>query len=117
MTDTRHQLGRLGERLAAEHLEAQGWEILERNYRRKGAEIDIVARDGATTVFVEVRTRRSTRAGGAFESITPEKFNTLRRAAARWLDEKNTSHKARLDAITVEIRGNQATLTHRRGLA
>lgn len=41
MTDTRHQLGRLGERLAAEHLEAQGWEILERNYRRKGAEIDI----------------------------------------------------------------------------
>lgn len=117
MTDTRYQLGQLGERLAAEHLESQGWDILERNYRRKGAEIDIVARDGTTTVFVEVRTRRSTRTGGAFESITREKFNTLRRAAARWLGEKSTSQETRIDAITVHIRGNQATLTHHRGLA
>ncbi|MDO5728723.1 MAG: YraN family protein [Actinomycetaceae bacterium] len=117
MTNTRYQLGQLGERMVAEHLESQGWDILERNYRRKGAEIDIVARDGSTTVFVEVRTRRNRSAGGAFESITPDKFSTLRRAAAKWLGEKGTTRQARIDAVTVEIRGSQATLTHHRGLA
>lgn len=116
--ETHQQLGQLGERVATNHLAHCGWTILERNYRRKGAEIDIVAIDDShTTVFVEVRTRRHRDAGGSFESITAEKFERMRRAAAQWLDEHATKRNIRIDAIAVTIRGNQATITHRRGLA
>lgn len=116
--ETHQQLGQLGERVATQHLAGSGWTILERNYRRKGAEIDIVAIDTTnTTVFVEVRTRRFQGTGGSFESITAEKFERMRRAAAQWLEEHAEKRNARIDAIAVNIRGNHATITHRRGLA
>ncbi|MDO5719305.1 MAG: YraN family protein [Actinomycetaceae bacterium] len=116
--ETRQQLGQLGERVATEHLTRSGWTILERNYRRKGAEIDIVAVDDSqTTVFVEVRTRRFGATGGSFESITAKKFERIRRAAAMWLEEQADKRPVRIDAIGVNIRGNQATITHRRGIA
>ena len=58
-TDHRKPLGRLGEDLAARHLEQAGWQIVARNWRTRRGEIDIVARDGEWLVFVEVRTRRA----------------------------------------------------------
>ena len=56
--DPRHQLGRLGERLAAEHLERLGYRILARNHRTRYGELDLVAADEQTLVFCEVKTRR-----------------------------------------------------------
>src|SRR5258708_21241135 len=69
MSDARVTLGKLGEDLAVAELERRGYEILDRRYRRRGGEIDIIARDGKTTVFVEVKTRERLEFGDGSESV------------------------------------------------
>ena len=72
-SDVRPHLGRLGEDLALEHLERLGFRVLERNYRTRYGELDLVVSDSATIVFVEVKTRRvGATAGSALESIGSE---------------------------------------------
>jgi putative endonuclease len=73
-------LGRLGEQIAERHLKRRGYRILERNFRASGVEIDLVAMDGETLVFVEVKTRRTARAGKPEEAVIPYKQRHLRRA-------------------------------------
>jgi putative endonuclease len=75
-------LGWRGEREAARHLRRQGMRVLSRGFRTRGGELDIVARDGDTLVFVEVKTRRR---GEPAEAVTPEKQKRLTRAAYRFL--------------------------------
>jgi putative endonuclease len=82
---TTKQIGDAGEEVAARHLAAQGLAVLARNFRVKGGEIDIVCRDGDTTVFVEVRRRAKADFGGAGASITPAKQKRLILAARHWL--------------------------------
>jgi putative endonuclease len=76
----RIELGRRGERIAERHLKRKGYRILERNFRGAGAEIDLVAMDGDTLVFVEVKNRRTTRSGMPEEAVNPHKQRHLRRA-------------------------------------
>lgn len=78
------ELGRRGEQLAVDHLTAQGYAILDRNWRCAIGEIDIVARDRETTVIVEVKTRSSLRLGHPFDAVTPRKLARLRRLAGAW---------------------------------
>jgi putative endonuclease len=73
-------LGRQGERIAERHLRRHGYRILERNFRGAGVEIDLVAMDGETLVFVEVKTRRTALAGMPQEAVNPYKQRHLRRA-------------------------------------
>lgn len=80
-------LGRYGEQLAARHLAEQGMAILDRNWRCRAGEIDIVARDGELLVICEVKTRRGTGFGAPLEAVTPRKAARLRRLAAAWLVE------------------------------
>jgi putative endonuclease len=80
--------GARAEALAADYLKARGVYILERNFRVKGGEIDLIAREGDVTVFVEVRLRRSQTFGGALASITPAKRRRLILAAQCWLLRK-----------------------------
>lgn len=95
-------LGRRGEDLAAEHLEASGLVIVERNWRCAQGEIDIVAVDAGELVFVEVKTRSSVAFGHPFESITAVKLARLRRLAAAWCAEHPGRHdRIRLDAVAV----------------
>jgi putative endonuclease len=82
MTAPRADSGAEAERLAAAFLEARGLSIVERNYRRRCGELDLVARDGSTLVFVEVRLRRGRAFGGAAESITAAKRARLTRAGS-----------------------------------
>ncbi|MDR3323332.1 MAG: YraN family protein [Zoogloeaceae bacterium] len=77
--------GARAEALAADYLQKQGLRVLARNFRVRGGEIDLIARDGQTTVFVEVRLRRSAYFGGAAASITPAKRQRLILAARHWL--------------------------------
>jgi putative endonuclease len=77
--------GRNAEAYAARYLESHGLTIVERNYRSRYGEIDLIARDGATLVFVEVRQRRSSAFGGAAASITAAKQARLILAARHWL--------------------------------
>jgi len=82
---TRQAKGAAAEQLAAEYLQRKGLSVIERNFRVKGGEIDLICRDGKTTVFVEVRLRSRSDFGGAAASITGTKQARLILAARHWL--------------------------------
>lgn len=98
---TTKEIGDAGEERAARHLAAQGLAVLARNFRVKGGEIDIVCRDGATTVFVEVRRRASADFGGAGASITPAKQKRLILAARHWLARRGEG-ACRFDCVLID---------------
>jgi putative endonuclease len=122
--DPRHRLGILGERLAAEHLVRRGFQILERNYRTRWGELDIIAFDGHTLSFCEVKTRRLGRAGAAvtpLEAIRPRKRSRVRRMAGSWLHERRGPVFApaiRCDAIgvTFDRAGRLVAIEHLEGV-
>ena len=78
---------RAGEDLAARWYEEHGYEVLERNWRRREGEVDLIVRRGPTVVFCEVKTRSSDRFGTGAESVLPAKQRRIRRLASRWLSE------------------------------
>lgn len=95
-------LGRRGEELAARFLTAAGYTVIDRNWRCARGEIDLVAREGDDTVFVEVKTRSSRAFGHPFEAITARKLARLRRLAAAWCEAHRYRRGAiRIDAIAV----------------
>jgi putative endonuclease len=119
--DRRSELGRLGEQLAAEHLVRRGFEIVERNYRTRWGELDIVAFDGRTLAFCEVKTRR-TSPGGAWplEAVRWDKRSRVRRMAGSWLNERTErphADRLRFDAIgvTFDRGGRLLALEHLEG--
>lgn|SRR5690606_12644205 len=113
-------LGRHGEDLAAEFLSALGYSIIERNWRVRGGELDIVAQDAATTVFVEVKTRAGVSYGHPFESITALKLARLRRLAMAWCDSNVSGRPrgpVRIDAVAVIApRGGEPRIEHLKGV-
>ncbi|MBU4175667.1 MAG: YraN family protein [Actinobacteria bacterium] len=103
MTDRRKALGRLGEDLACRHLDGEGFEIVERNWRTRDGEIDIVARKGDLIAFVEVKARRGDRFGEPEESVTPLKMRRIRRVAAQYLRQAPASGEVRFDVIGIRF--------------
>ena len=96
--------GRAGEAAAESHLRQIGFEILARNYRTREGEVDIVARDGDTCVFVEVKARRQSAYGLPEESITATKAGHLIAAAQAYLGEHGGLHDDwRIDLVAVEL--------------
>ncbi len=83
----RAAVGSAGEEAAARWYEAEGYEVLERNWRRREGEVDLIARRGRTVVFCEVKARTSDRFGTGAEAVLPAKQQRIRRLAARWLSE------------------------------
>ncbi len=98
---TTKQIGDAGEAVAADYLVAQGLRVLARNFRVKGGEIDLVCRDGATTVFVEVRRRASADFGGAGASINARKQQRLILAARHWL-ARHGECACRFDCVLID---------------
>lgn len=95
------QRGRHAEDLAAVFLQQRGLEVLERNYRCRFGEIDLIVRDGRTLVFVEVRQRTGDGFGGAAASITAAKRGRLARAARHYLAGTARMPQCRFDALLV----------------
>lgn len=96
------ELGRRGEKLAAEHLTANGLTVVDRNWRCAQGEIDLVAVDAGELVFVEVKTRSSIAFGHPLEAITVQKLSRLRRLAAAWCEAHPGNHdRIRIDAIAI----------------
>lgn len=93
--------GQLAEDSALAYLLAQGLTLLERNYRCRGGEIDLVMRDGGKIVFVEVRFRSDPRFGGALASIDTHKQARLIHAASHYLATKRIDRPARFDVAAV----------------
>ena len=120
MPDARRHLGRLGEDLAAAHLERLGYRIVARNHRTRHGELDVVAADAGALVFVEVKTRRARRPGRAWEALHPAKRLQVRRMAAAFLSEvpdRPTREELRFDAIgvTIDPEGRLVALEHLEG--
>ncbi|MGB5101723.1 MAG: YraN family protein [Steroidobacteraceae bacterium] len=102
--ETTTVLGRRGEDLALQHLEARGLRLLERNYRCKGGEIDLVMLDGATLVLIEVRSRSSADYGGAAASVGAGKQRRFTLAARHLMLTRPDFRKlaARFDVVAVD---------------
>ena len=103
MTDNRKKLGGWGETVAATHLEAKGYEILERNWRTTHGEIDLVAKAGQELVFVEVKTRRGRRLGTPEEGLTRRKADKLMLLARQYLSQHDLDVDWRIDLVAVEL--------------
>ena len=111
--DNKGEVGKLGERLAAEFLREQGWNILVRNYRYHRVEIDIVAEDAGELVFVEVKTRDSLRFGEPEESVTPRKEENIRRAAEGYCIQYGlTDRFYRFDVLAVRLMPRTTVIKH-----
>ena len=121
-TESKQQLGVRGEDLACAELQRQGMQVLERNWRCRLGEIDIVAAEasagGLTLVFCEVKCRSGLGFGHPLEAITFSKMRTLRQLAALWMREHQVSASViRLDAIGVVLApGQEPSLTHVRAV-
>ncbi|HEY5577446.1 MAG TPA: YraN family protein [Deferrimonas sp.] len=112
--EARRARGDTAEDRACRHLEGLGCTIVERNFRTKGGEIDIVAREGDVLVFVEVRSREDAGFGTPEESVTPAKRRRIVAAARRYLSNVPPSswREARFDVIAVQGSGDAAALRH-----
>lgn len=110
----RRAQGEAAEDRACRHLEAAGMTIVERNFRTRGGEVDIVARTGDVLVFVEVRSREAADFGAPEESVTPAKRRRIVGAARRYLSNVPPSswREARFDVIAIEGGGSDAALRH-----
>lgn len=109
-------MGRYGERVAVEYLVAQGMSLLDRNWRCPAGEVDAILRDGATLVFVEVKTRRGTAFGTPAEAVGRVKQARLRRLAALWLARSGLHPvEVRFDLVSVvPQRAGAASVEHLR---
>src|SRR5262249_5715418 len=103
MTFQRQQLGIVGEELAARELASRGYAILERRYRTRYGEIDIVAEDGGTLVFVEVRARAGGEVGRAAESVTDGKKRKVTAMAVEYLARHHIADRpCRFDVVAID---------------
>jgi putative endonuclease len=111
MTIARQTLGKTGEDLACRELERRGYVIVARRYRRRGGELDIVARDGATLVFVEVKTRDGRAFGGAAEAVTPFKRRRIAQLALDYMMRHHISGcPCRFDVVSIHFDSGKPVL-------
>ena len=104
MTQARIALGKTGEDLACRELERRGYAILARRYRRRRGEIDIIARDGATVVFVEVKARDSLAFGEAAEAVTALKRHRITELAIDYVTRHRlTDCPCRFDVVSIQF--------------
>ena len=117
--DPRHRLGRLGEDLAAAHLQRRGFTLVARNHRTRYGELDLIGFDGRALVFVEVKTRRAG-SGDPWDALGETKRRQVRQMARAWLSDTADRPRAaelRFDAIGVVIdaHGRLVRLDHLEG--
>jgi putative endonuclease len=106
------RLGDFGERVAAAHLEAKGYVILGRNYRRRDCEIDLIAQKDGVVAFVEVKTRRGTRMGTAIEAISERKVERLLRGVERYgYEHPELPPDRRIDVVAIDLAADGRVLS------
>jgi putative endonuclease len=111
MQKRRQKFGKESESMAVMHLKKNGYKILEQNYRIKLGEIDIIAKDKGTLVFVEVKAKRSDRFGHPKEAVTPKKQRKISKVALHYLKATKQNHvKARFDVVAILLTRNSPSI-------
>jgi len=111
MSQSRVALGKIGEDLACRELERRGYAILARRYRRRGGELDIVARDGPAIVFVEVKARESLDYGAGGEAVTALKRRRMAAVAMDYLARHGlTERPCRFDVVALDLLGEEPVI-------
>ena len=111
MSRARVTFGKLGEDLACAELERRGYAIIARRYRRRGGEIDIIARDAATVVFVEVKTREGAEYGEPYEAVTACKRRRMGQIAVDFLARRHLIDcPCRFDVVSIVFNGERASI-------
>lgn len=106
--DPRRRFGNKAENLAARFFVSKGYKILKRQYRTRGGEIDLIARDGNEIVFIEVKARVSNDFGYPEESVTQSKLDKIQRTAEMYLSKyRMTSVAYRIEVVAIEYREGQ----------
>ena len=109
----RHEIGKIGEDLAAKYLNNLGYTIIDRNFVAKQGEIDIIARDKKEIVFIEVKTRTNDLYGKPIEAVNIPKQKHLKRTVKYYLYSKHLENEfVRLDVIEVYLRNNNFKINH-----
>lgn len=111
MTDPRKPLGHRCEAIAADYLERKGLRIRHRNWRCKLGEVDLIAEHGATTVFIEVKARRSLRFGGGAEAVGPRKQARMIAIAQLYM-QRAPNRACRFDVVSVSWVGSAVRIEH-----
>ena len=106
------ELGKLGEKMAAEHLDKKGFKILDKNYSFGKAEVDIVAMKDNKIVFVEVKTRESAYLSAPEHTVSVKKQKQIVKAADAYLKEHNLEQESRFDIISIIVNSKYNKLDH-----
>ncbi len=109
---THNELGKRGEQLAANYLASKGYKIIERNYRFKKAEIDIIAQKGDTLAIVEVKARSSKEFGDPQEFVKPKQIKNLVKAVNEFVIEHNLECEVRFDIIAIVVKHHTHSIEH-----
>jgi len=109
---THNELGKIGEELAAQHLLAKGYKILDRNYFYEHAEVDIIAQKDEYVVCVEVKTRNSDFFGDPQSFVTPGKIKQIVKVMNAYLEENDIELETRFDIIAVLKNNTTEQITH-----
>ena len=107
-----NELGKLGEEIAANYLVGKGYEILERNWRNRHKEIDIIAKDGDELVIVEVKTRQHDDYGEPFVAVSLAKQSRLIAAANAYIFKSNLDINTRFDIISIVFNDGNPAIEH-----
>jgi putative endonuclease len=111
MTRTRVEFGKTGEDLACAELERRGYAIVARRYRVRGGELDIIARDGATLVFVEVKARVGYEFGGAAEAVTALKQRRIAQLARQYVaSTRSIDCPCRFDVVAIHVEAGRPVI-------
>jgi len=109
---TGYERGRLGEDFAARQLSDTGYEIIQRNYRIRGGEIDIIARGHGYIVFAEVKLRADNAMVSGLDAVDIAKMRRIYKAAVKWLCEHPCDDQPRFDVMEIVAKSDSFTLTH-----
>ncbi len=109
----RHEIGKIGEKIATDYLEEQGYIIVERNFVARQGEIDIIAKDKNEFIFIEVKTRTNLLYGKPIEAVDNKKQKNLIRTVKYYLYSKHLENRfVRIDVIEIYLNGKQYKVNH-----
>lgn len=112
METTSHNIGQLAEEACCKYLQTQGLKLLDRNYRGRSGEIDIIMQDTDGLVFIEVRFRKNNHYGGALASITPQKQKRILATAEQYLQRETKIKNGRIDVVAMSKKPQTTASTH-----